>query len=293
MQGLNANLKITLPVRKTPEWEVVKTVELNSREIVEKVMTGRLPIGVPSSFDLVTEEERKLLVSKIKTLQSKQYDNTDHTEQVFTRGGLPFVDFPTVESYIKARPDKEFEKLTQPLLDRYVFWFRKLGFQVEPLVDPVTSQPYHVKVCRHIAVSEDCFKADGNVCTVLHVDDIIRDGSKKTDFVVPIGVSGREYFQFSVCTLLENGGFRPDDLYVHEVVYTGEMEGEFNNSWRAPKHRIADARYLSYTPQLSETYMFSTLNYHDVRGGEAKSERLTFSVFFIYVPSTNTLYYYN
>lgn len=277
--------------RQTPKWEKVQTIKLNSRENFIKVITGRLPIGL-LPYEIITEEERVTLVKEIKRLQSKQYDSTDETEQVYTKGGLPFVNFKTLSEFLEAEPDPEFERITQPILDRFINWFMILGFTVKPLIDPVTLQHYHNKVCRHIAVNENCFKKNGNRCTVLHCDDILRDGIKKPDFRTPVGLEGQEYFQFSICTLLENGGFRPDALFIHELQYSPEFEHEFDD-WRAPQGRVIDKRKHSYIPKLRETYFFSTLNLHDVRGGHPKSERLNFSVFFIFVPTTNTLYYYN
>lgn len=277
--------------RITPTWDRVDTIELVTKELLLKVIMGKLPIGL-LPFEIITEVERIKLVAEIKKLQSKQYEDTDATENVQTKGGMPFVDYKTLTEFLSAIPDQEFERITQPILDKLINWFLVQGFLVKPLIDPITFQKYHCKVCRHIAIDENCFKKDGNRCTVLHCDDIIRDGFKKPDFRIPLGLEGVEYHQFSICTLFENGGFTPDALYIHEQQYSPELEPEFDK-WRAPQGRIKDKRSHSYIPQLRETYFFSTLNFHDVRGGHIKSERLNFSVFFIYVPSTNTMYYYN
>jgi hypothetical protein len=292
MQTKTALPFFELPKRQTPTWEQVNTVQIKNKETLIKVITGQLPIGL-LPFEIISEDERVRLVKEVKNLQSKQYDGTDETEKVYTKGGLPFVNFSTLAEFLAAVPDPEFERITQPILERLLVWLRTFGFGVEPLTDSVTLQQYHNKVCRHIAVDENCLKIDGGQCTVLHCDDILRDGSKKPDFRNPIGLEeGQAYYQGSICILFENGGFRPDALYVHEKQYSGEMESEFND-WRAPQSSIKDKRSLSYVPQLREGYMFSTLNLHDVRGGDVRAERLTFSIFIIYVPDTNTLYYYN
>jgi hypothetical protein len=104
-----------------------------------------------------------------------------------------------------------------------------------------------------------------------------------------------QYNQFSVCIQLEDGGYRPDDIIVYEKQYSREMEGDFygDGGWRYDAEKLKDCRSHAYTPELRKCYMFSTLNFHDVRGGHRRSKRINFSVFFIYVPGTNTMYYYN
>lgn len=282
-----------LPIRKTPTWEQVVTVPLITREHIIKVMTGRLPIGL-MPFEIITELERIRIVKELLSLPSKFYEDTREDEPIFNLGGKKsFVEFKTLDEFLYAKFNPQFETLTQPLLDRVIKWFEIFGFNVKQLIDPVTLMPYHSKVCRQTKVFDGCFKIDStNKCTVSHVDDILRDGSKKPDFRIPLGLDGCEYFQSSICVQLETGGYQPDALIIYEQQYSAEMESEFDD-WRASENLIKDCRNHFYIPELRQTYLFSTLNIHDVRGGHRLAERLNFSVFFIYVPETNTLYYYN
>lgn len=181
------------------------------------------------------------------------------------------------------------------MLRRLIRIFHSHGFNVEPLVDGVTGLPYHAKVCREISIPDDCYTPAGNDCTVLHCDDILRDGHRKPGFRIPTALEGTRYHQFSVCIQLEDGGYRPDDLIVYEKQYSRKMEGQFygDGGWRYDAAGVESCRSHAYTPELRRCYLFSTLNFHDVRGGHRLSQRINFSVFFLYVPGTNTLYYYN
>ena len=294
----NNGTKITskkpgLPVRSTPKWEQAETVVMNDRRKMLDVIKGKLPIGL-MPFEIITEEERMALVAALQGMQIKKYDNTSETEKVSVHG-LTFVDSPTLNEYLLAENDEAFEQLTQPLLERVINIFTGHGFDVKPLVDPDTLLPYHAKVCRQISIPEDCYTETGNNCTVLHCDDVLRDGHSKKDFRIPEGLEGMQYNQVSVCIQLENGGYRPDDIIVHEKQYSSEMEPDFygDGGWRYDGEKLKGCRSHAYTPELRKCYMFSTLNFHDVRGGHRLSQRINFSVFFIHVPGTNTLYYYN
>ncbi|MBY0482305.1 MAG: hypothetical protein K2Q21_13170, partial [Chitinophagaceae bacterium] len=264
-----------------------------NRELIIKVITGCLPIG-EFPFEVITEKERKKIVAGLLHFKIRQYENTDETEKVLVYG-KPFVDAPTLMDFLAATPDEEFEVLTQPLLDRLIKIFEVFGFVVRPLIDPITMLPYSSKVCRNISVPKGCYKPTGNECTVLHCDDIMRDGSKKADFRLPLGLEGMEYHQISACIQLEDGGYRPDDLIIHELRYSSELENNFygEGGWRYPGERVKAYRNHLHTPVLRLCYFFSTLNFHDVKGGHPLAQRLNFSVFFIYVPASNTLYYYN
>jgi hypothetical protein len=282
-----------LPSRKTPSWEQVATIPMDTRNKLGKVITGRLPIGVLPE-EIITESERLELVAVLRSMQMKQYENTSETEKVSVHG-LTFVDSPCLQQYLAAENDREFEKLTTPLLHRVIDVFEGHGFEVKPLTDPTTLLPYHARVCREISVPDDCYTSEGNGCTVLHCDDLLRDGAGKPDFRIPTALEQMRYNQFSVCIQLEDGGYRPDDIIVYEKQYSREMEGDFygDGGWRYDAGKLKSCRWHAYTPELRKCYMFSTLNFHDVRGGHRLSKRINFSVFFIYVPGTNTLYYYN
>ncbi len=283
----------TLPSRRTPQWVRTGVASLNSRNTTGKVITGRLPIGLFPD-EIITEAERLELVRRLRRSAIRKYDNTGETEKVSVQG-LTFVDSPSLSDYLQAGQDEEFERLTAPLLNRVINKFIGFGFEVKPLRDPVTLLPYHSKVCREISIPEDCYTTEGNECTVLHCDDILRDGSQKADFRIPEGLEGMRYNQFSVCVQLEDGGYRPDDIVVYEKQYSREMEEDFygDGGWRYDADKLEGCRSQAYTPELRKCYMFSTVNFHDVRGGHRLAKRLNFSVFFIYVPGSNTLYYYN
>ena len=88
---------------------------------------------------------------------------------------------------------------------------------------------------------------------------------------------------------------RPDDLIVHEKQYSRELESRFygEGAWRFDAAALEGCRSCAHTPELRKGYLFSTLNFHDIRGGHPLSKRINFSVFFLYVPGSNTVYYYN
>jgi hypothetical protein len=252
-----------------------------------------LPIGL-LPFDIITENERRSIVAALQNREIKKYENTSDTEKVCVHG-LTFVDSVSLDEYLFAENDESFEALTQPLLRRVINVFTGYGYDVKPLTDPVTLLPYHSKVCRQISIPDDCYTDKGNSCTVLHCDDIMRDGYNKKGFRTPIGLEQMQYNQFSVCIQLEDGGYRPDDIIVHEKQYSKELEPGFygEGTWRYDAEKLQGCRSHAYTPELKKCYMFSTLNFHDVRGGHRLSKRINFSVFFIFIPKTNTLYYYN
>ena len=282
-----------LPKRSTPVWETVETVSATTRDIIIKVATGKLPIG-KLPWEIITEAERQAIVAGLANLTIRQYHNTDDTEKVMVLGN-PFVDSSTVQGYLSAKPNRAFEDLTNPLLYRVINAFTAYGFDVNPLIDPVTQLAYPAKVVRQIQLPAGCYKEDGNICSVLHCDDILRDGSKKPDFVIPAVLENTDYSQFSVCLQLEDGGYPPDNLYVFEKKYSAEMERDFYGAglWRYPAAKLNNCRSHFYRPELRQVYFFSTQNFHDVRGGHPLAKRVNLSVFFIYIPGTNSLYYYN
>ena len=100
------------------------------------------------------------------------------------------------------------------------------------------------------------------------------------------------YHQFSVCIPLENGFFQPDSLEIYNYRYFPK-NGQEMNDWRVNKDYLKGVKSYKHAPKIGEPYMFNTQNVHDVLGGDSRSNRINFSVFFLYVPSINALYYYN
>lgn len=283
---------ISLPVRTNPVWESNSIAHISDRNTLLKVISGKLPIGILQK-SLITEAERIILVEELLKLQIKKYDNTDPKQKVEVFG-KPFVDSETVTKHLTSGIDEKFDAITTPLFERLLYEFSQMGFNPQPLIDPITLLLYPAKVCRLISIPKGCYTERGNECSVLHCDDIIRDGLMKPDFRLPVGFEHHQYFQFSVCIQLEDGGFRPDALFVYEKQFSAELQGDFmENNWQLPIEKVSDTRYASYTPELGATYLFSTLNFHDVKGGDPRAKRLNFSVFFIYIPETNQLFYYN
>ena len=284
--------EFALPTRETPTWESTQIQSIINREQLVKVITGKLPIGILNDVT-VTTHERLSVIKELEKIKIKKYDNTDASQRVMV-WGKPLVDSDTITNHLMSPVDDNFEMITTPLFNKVVAEFRKMGFTISPLVDSTTLLSYPSKVCRLISLPEGCYTEQGNQCTVLHCDDIIRDSLKKSDFRYPVGLENSTYYQFSVCIQLSDGGYRPDDLFVYERQYSPELEKEFlPNGWQFPIERVKDCRSVSYTPELGRCYLFSTLQFHDVRGGDPRANRLNFSLFFIYVPEINTMFYYN
>ena len=283
---------IALPSRKTPIWESARVIPVNDRESFLKVISGRAPIGLLERI-LISDAEREYLVDELFKMQIRKYDNTDESQRVLVYG-KPFVDCRTVTEHLTSGIDEHFEKLTSPLFNRLLYEFRRFGFDPQPMIDPVTLLPFPSKVCRLISIPKGCYTDEKNECTVLHCDDFVRDGLKKSDFRLPIGYDVEEYFQFSCCVQFETGGYMPDALFVYEQQYSRELETTFMlNGWQYPIKNVEDRRVVSYIPQVGKCYFFPTQNFHDVRGGDPRAKRLNFSVFFIFFPKTNVLFYYN
>lgn len=282
-----------LPVRKTPIWERKETIVTHTQADIKKVITGQLPIGLLPE-ELITEEERTSIVNRLRYCRNKQFDNFTAIEKAFVHG-TPFVDATSLHEYLTGNRDEAFEEIVAPLLDRLCGVLESYGFEVLPLIDEVKMLPYPAGVCREISIPEGCYTESGNSCTVLHCDDILRDGSTKPDFRIPGVLEDTHYHQFSICLQLEDGGYRPDDLIVHEKQYSAELESRFygDGAWRFNPTALEGTRNHSYTPELRRGYLFSTQNFHDIRGGHPLSKRVNFSVFFLYIPGTNRVYYYN
>jgi len=253
-------------------------------------MIGRLPVGVLPE-DIITEAERINLVRALKTLKFRPSGATAAGKNVAVLG-QSFADSTSLHDYLVAGQDDDFDQLTAGLVDRVVAMFEGFGFTVAPLVDGVTLLPYHSGLCSEISVAADALAADCEHAAALHCDDLLRHGWTKPDFRIPEALEGMVYNQFSVCIELEESGDRPDDLLIYEQQYSREMEPHFfgkgGRFYDAGK--LLGCRSHRYTPELRKCYIYSTLNFHD---RSSTTTSTNFSLFFIYVPGSNTLYYYN
>lgn len=291
--------------RHTPNWETNKPVQLISKETLIKVITGQIPIGL-LPFEIISEKERVEISEKLFALPWKKYDNTGDTEDVRVLG-VPFVDSKSLLGYLTERPDyyDAFQVIVTPIRERLLRVLEGYGFNIAPIIDPVTLLTYPDMVARIIAVPKSCRKkVTEHPCTVLHCDFFTRDaflkdkvGNQiKQDFRMPYSLIGKKLHQCSFCIQVEDGGFPPDKLFVHREQYSPELEANFNDPelpWLYDATKLRSSDIAEYTPQLRQTYCFSTINFHDVRGGDEKSKRLNLSIFFIYDEETNTLYPYN
>ncbi len=294
-----------IPKRQTPKWETNKPVLLISKETLIKVITGQLPIGL-LPFEIISEKERVEISEKLFALPWKKYEDTGETEDVRVLG-VPFVDSKSLHGHLTERPDyyDAFQTIVAPIKERLFRTLEGYGLNIAPLVDPVTLLTYPDMVARLIVVPKTCRKKiTGHPCTVLHCDFFPRDaylkdkdGNQiKADFRMPHSLIGKKLHQASFCIQLEDGGYKPDKLFVHREQYSPELEDNFNDPelpWLYDASKLHSADVVEYTPQLRQTYCFSTINFHDVRDGNQNSKRLNLSIFFIYDEETNTLYPYN
>lgn len=271
-------------------WKKNSKVSISSFELLLDVMSGNIPIGqIP--MDIMTHDERQSFINTLSDLEIKNYDDTDDTERVKVYGN-PFVDAQSLDVHLNTPLNHKLEAITKPVLQRVNAFFKFYGFKVSPLIDSKTGKKYSSKVIREISIPEGCVKRDGNICTVAHCDDIIKDGALKTDFRLPVGIQKGNYNQFSVCVLMTDGNHRPDHLRVYDSKFIPETSPKFE-SWRAPKEMFQDAQFIDYVPKVGDTYMFNTQNIHDIFGGHPKSIRVNFSVFYLHIKGSNQLFYYN
>jgi len=126
------------------------------------------------------------------------------------------------------------------------------------------------------------------------MDDFIRDGNMKPDFRLPTALKGRPYFQVSFNILLDDGGHQAAPLYTYNRFYNPCDEIHcMDNGWQFPKELMADIPVYKYQPKIGETYVFPTTAYHDIFGGSPLANRVTWSVFAIYVPYLDLMLLYN
>ena len=108
----------SLPARRTPVWERNETTIIHDRADLRKVITGRLRIGLLPE-ELITEEERLEIVSRLRYCSNKQFNNFDAIEKAFVHG-TPFVDADTLLGYLTGDRDEVFDEITAPLLQRLI-----------------------------------------------------------------------------------------------------------------------------------------------------------------------------
>ena len=278
--------------RQAPGWVENTTKLVENFNDAADVMSARLPIGLIPK-DVFIASELAAIARLLHYISVNKYDNTDATEDVNV-WGRPFVDSQSFDEHLSCSPDTQFYTLVMPVFFRLKKYFEELGFNVAPLIDSSTMLPYSYMVARMISVPDNCVKADGNKCTVLHFDDFLRDAMLKPDFSegrLPIGITANNYEQFSVCVPIENGFFEPDYLEVYDYRYFPKDREELKN-WRVVRD-LSGVRRHKHTPVTGEPYFFNAMNCHDILGGDSRSKRINLSVFFLYVKETKTLYPYN
>lgn len=276
-----------LSARQKKIWETESKTTLSNREHLIKVLQAKLPIGLPN-MDI--SRELQLLKSQLPKIKFTSYGDTNDMVQY---AGVPFVEFATVEEYLNTSADRAFEFCRGLMMTKIMAWLTSHGFAVEVLPDN-SGKNYHAGVIRKIQVAAKCYEHfDRNDCTVLHVDILERDGCKfKTDFQFPNAIGNLQCFQSSLNILVEDGGYAPDSLFVHELLYHPDQE-QFFKGWKSDKDLVTDARFVEHRPIVGQPYLFSTHQHHDVRGGHQLSNRITFGVFLIYVPALNKIFLYS
>lgn len=274
-----------VPYRKTPQWSSANALPTLCKCHLRNIAEGRLPVGLLPDGILFTESERKMVLAQLKRLNVHKYEGTD-VEQKVSCVGKPFVDSPSITEHLMTELSEEELWLTQLPVRKVADYLQHLGFEVADLVDPITKLVYQAGVFRTISVT--------GKASVLHLDDIIRDGLKKPDFRLPEVLEGRMYHQLSFNFLLEDGGVQADPLYVHNRFYNEADEQHcLENGWQFPLSLVEDAAVCKYQPTVGAGYVFCTTNYHDIRGGSVSANRVTWSVFALYVPELNLMLLYN
>ncbi|PHN05899.1 hypothetical protein [Flavilitoribacter nigricans] len=275
-----------IPQRPTPAWMIKRSLPMRSREDMRLLATGHLPLGIlPDGLLLPSFRYRRRVVDSLRDMQAARYDNTDAGQRVES-WGKPLVDAPSLDAHLRLSVDERIQAISDPFVDRIREWLTGLGYRVEDLIDPLTGMKYHAGILRQISVSKSN--------SVLHVDDFVRDGRMKPDFRLPEVLRGQHYYQISFNLLLEDGGHQADPLYCYNRFYRDEDESYcLANGWQFPAELMEDAKYYRYQPKVGEAYVFSTTAYHDIFGGSPLSNRITWSVFGIYVPSKNLMLLYN
>lgn len=272
--------------RQTPKWVTPNTVAITCKCSMLSLAMGKLSVGLlPPGTVIPSVAARKSILNQLRQIPDNKYQHTDVDQRVRS-WGKPFVDSATLAAHLGEKVDPRVEALTGPLVTRIARFLRLKGFEVQPLIDPVTLIAYPAGVFRAINVV--------NEASVLHTDDFVRDGLQKPDFRMPEPLANREFFQISFNVLLDDGGYEPDALFVYNRFHIPADEKRIlHNGWQFPMSVVRNRLACKHTPSTGSEYVFCTTNYHDVRGGSPLANRVTFSVFALYVPSLNLMMLYN
>lgn len=275
-----------IPCRTAPKWTQSAPATIDAKRYLEDVAVGKLPLGlIPAGVLLPGDNYRKEVVQQLQAISTAKYDNTSNEQRVES-WGKPFVDSATLDDYFQLEVNPTVLAISNPFVTRTYRFLESLGFQVDYLTDPTTGAKYHAGVLRKISVSK--------TSSVLHVDDFIRDGLKKPDFRLPSVLKGERYFQLSFNLLLEDGSHQADPLYCYNKFYNPCDEKQcMDNGWQFPESLVAGCDYHKHQPKVGGAYVFSTTAYHDIYGGSPLADRITWSVFAIYIPAKNLMLLYN
>lgn len=277
-------------LRNPTQWIRAESIPIKTKGDLLHVIEAKYPVGkLPTS--IISQTDIETILKILPIIECKKYENTREEENVQVWGN-PFVDSATINEHLSHCQDILFETILANPFSKLVSYFESFGITVAPLRDSVTGICYGSKVIRKINIPAGCKTDQGNDCNVYHFDDILRDGMIKSDFRLPNGLSINNFHQFSVCIPLENGYYPVDNLEVFEYRYFPQTKDALLD-WRVEDDLVRDVRRYSHSPIVGEPYMFNSQNVHNVNGGHPLSNRINFSVFFIYVPEINTLFYYN
>jgi hypothetical protein len=272
--------------RLISKWLLNKSVKLKTKQNMVDIFLGKVPLAILPNQSMPNKSEFNNLIKLVKKSSAKKYDNTNKNQKVETYGSNPFVDSTIVSGYLLNKVESEISDKMSLYKEKLSNYLSTLGFDVATLIDPLTNLEYSTGVVRRISVSKKS--------SVLHVDDFIRDGNMKVDFRMPQELIDKEFFQASFNILLTDGGFKADPLYVYNKFYKVEDERFcMDNGWQFEKKVVENCDVFKYQPKKEEGYVFSTSAYHDIYGGSKNADRITWSVFAIYVPSTNKVLLYN
>jgi len=266
-------------------WQDSEPKEMNSSIDIHNVSIAKIPILKLPFDDFLNNEERELLVKLIKKSEPKQYDGTEVYQDVKYLG-IPFVDCISCEDYLLKQEDKKIEKIIPPLLNKMTHFLESYGYKVSILYDDFYKKYYKVGSIRLINVSAND--------SVLHVDSLLIDGTKKSDFHIPTNILNKDVTQVSFNILLEDGGKEVDNLYVYNKVIDSDSEKfRMSNGWQFPLSIVKDSQECIYTPHLNDCFMFCTNLLHDIRGEKDNAERITFSIFGLYDKYKKEFFLYN
>jgi hypothetical protein len=276
-----------IPNRQQATWKTDQPVPILCKCGLKQVAIGTLPIGLLNGKELILDDLSRLsILEKLSLIPDTKYNSTDPSQKVRS-WGKPFVDSSTLQDYLEKEVSAEIKSISDPLVENLSTILKKHGFKVEVMYDINTGFPYSAGVFRAINVV--------NNASVLHVDDFIRDGSKKLDLRLPYPfMNNIPYYQVSFNYLLDDGGHDADSLFVHNSFYKPADEAAIlPNGWQFPLERVAENMVCQFQPKVGDFYVFSTSCFHDVRGGSPLANRITWSVFGLYFPTLNMMYLYN